>query len=637
MAVPEGLETLVDFDYGGDVQALLAANRRLVAQCQELLAENVALRAAVIGGLGRLTGDAKCPDVRGLAGAGIDPPAEAAVETRPEVPAATSLPPLSSPPPPSAQAASKSKKGKSEVADDAGDSGQSQAMLVARVVAAEVKGSESTPSGHASSAVEPRSTSVTSVFIGGVVRPLAIIDQFSTTTECFVHEGVLSKLPYFANRAGRWSSGGAEKLWLPSGCTHSSFAAVMCRLYSVDERWTQADWIRILGADLSVAYGSMLLLKMLLATELVQEVLAVIRQLASDASSFAWLQQEADRLYIPELEGFCVASDHVALDATALKQAALNAMKGSTEGRHLLKTILATREQRGLAEGDAAALISVLAGHSSYMTRACTHSAGKARWRHGAAVGPRRAYRVSSCDFFRPFRIPVESFGWLWQMVEEQVDREPELFQSAITVFQALQWLEYDVNANRRGLESAAGSHRLRHLPEGPSKQAIRRAYASFILLGLRLLHRGHISQDVFLEAFSCGTLSSAQAPEGLAGTRRNLLHFQSYTQRFCPNYVDGVAVVTVVLSNISDGARASIFTMIPNFSDWQWAFTPGAVRSLSDEQQMVCVKGCTPKWLTSEVCGALRGEARAAARARLLPQVGGLSAGQRDFMRTAA
>eukprot|EP00927_Polykrikos_kofoidii_P070513 TRINITY_DN6687_c0_g1_i1.p1 TRINITY_DN6687_c0_g1~~TRINITY_DN6687_c0_g1_i1.p1 ORF type:complete len:638 (+),score=77.30 TRINITY_DN6687_c0_g1_i1:197-2110(+) len=631
MAVPEGLDSISDFEYKGDVQALLASHRLLVARCRGLVAENAALRAAANGGLGRPSSDAQCPDVGEGAGARIDPLSDVVTL---EVPVtASSSPPLSSSRP-AAHLASKGKKGLVGVCDGVRVVEHNHATSVARAEVAGVQGSESTPVGHASSTFVSRSTSVTSMFIKGVVRPLMVIDQFSNSAECFVHEGVLNKLPYFANRAGKWGSDGTEKLWLPNCCSHSSFSAVMCRLYSVDEHWTQADWTRIMGAELTVAYGALLLLKMLLATDIVQEVLAVIRHTASDASSVAWLRQEAICLDIQELEGFCVASDQVALDATALQQAALNTMKGSTEGRQLLKTILATREKRGLAPGDAAALISVLADHCSYMTRGCTHSVGRARVRHGAVVGTGRAYRVSSCDFFRPFRIPIDSFGWLWQMVEEQVDREPELFQSATAVFKALQWLEYDVSANRRGHESAAGSHGLRHLPEGPSKQAIRRAFASFLLLGLRLLHRGHICQSVFLEAFSCGTLSSSQAPEGLVGTRRNLLHFQSYTQRFCPNYVDSVAVVAVVLSNISDGARDSILAMVPNFSDWQSAFTPSAVRSLSDEQQIACVAGCTQKWLTGEVCAALRGEASASARAKLSLQVGGLSSAQREFLK---
>lgn len=589
----------LDSDLPRAIQALLAAHGRMAAELQVVRAENAALRAAVDKGLAQSLGEELNSNTDGRKQQGIYSQDEAA-----KVSSGSCL----------ARDSGGSCDGQENV-------GLHEQRLMSALAAY--------PQPEAPAASAPQE----SLFTGGV-RRLAVIDEFAVTVELFMHESIIRKLPYFEVRSDRWGSSDAEELHLPSCCTHLSFTAVLCRLYSLDVHWSPADWTRVLGEDLSEAYGALLLLKMLLATNLVHEVVAVVRQLASDATSVAWLQRVAEGLDIPELEGFCAASEPVALDAAALKQAALSAMKGSAEGRRLLKDILAKREAEGLASGDAEALISVLQDHDNYIMRSCTHSMSGV-WSRRAAVactiGPHRVWAI---DFFRPLRIPLDSFGWLWHVIRECVHKEPGLFGTVLSAFQALQWLEYDVSANRHGHESLAGSRRLRHLPEAASKQGIRRAYSSYLLLGLSLLDRGHIGDEAFLKAISCGALSSFQAPEGLNGRRRNILHFQSSAQRPSSNYVDRIDVVAMVLSSVNNGLRTSILSLVPNFSEWQWAFSPVAVGSLSDEQQTVCVRGCTLKWLTPEVCVVLRGNARAAACERLTAHVGGLNAGQRDFVR---
>jgi len=452
--------------------------------------------------------------------------------------------------------------------------------------------------------------------------------------ELYMHESIMRKLPYFEVRTNRWGTGDAEEFHLPDCCSHQCFNAVLCRLYSLNVHWSPADWTRVLGTDLSEAYGALLLVKMLLAAELVHEVLAVVRQLASDTTSVSWLQREAQGLDIPELEGFCAASD-VALDAATLKQSALSAMKGSAEGRRLFKSVLAKREAEGLADGDAEALVSALREHDNYVTPSCTHSiCGAARFRRAGVTSTLGPHRIWACDFFRPFRIPIESFSWLWHLIQERVQTEPRLFSTTLAAFHDLQWLEFDVNANRHGHESISGSRRLRHLPETASKQSIRRAYASYLQLGLDLIHRGHLSDHEFLEAFSCGTFASSQAPEGLRGRRRNILHFQPTAQRPCTNYVDNINLLELVLSSINDSLRGAALGLVADFRDWQWAFSAAAVCSLSDAQQTQCVQGCTLKWLTREVCAAFRGQARGLACARLSAHVGSITLGQQAFLR---
>jgi hypothetical protein len=170
--------------------------------------------------------------------------------------------------------------------------------------------------------------------------------------------------------------------------------------------------------------------------------------------------------------------------------------------------------------------------------------------------------------------------------------------------------------------------------PEGLGRWTIRKAFASYILLGLRLLGRGHIGSATFLQALSCGVLSSSQAPDGLTGVRRNILKFQPSAKSLCQNFVDGIDLVAIVLSTVDNGTRSSILSLVPTFSAWQWAFSTEALRSLSDDQQTMCVRSCTVKWLTCEICTALRGEARALARANLAPFIGRLSLQQQNFMR---
>lgn len=589
----------LDSDLPRAIQALLAAHCRMSTELQAVRAENAALRAAMAKGLEHSLGGDLNRNIDGRKQHGIDLEDEA----------------------------EKVSSGSCSARDSAESCIGEEHVGVCEQVQMAALATFSQPEAPAVSAPQE------SFFDGGVHR-LAIIDEFAVTVELFMHESIIRKLPYFEARADRWGSSDAEELHLPRCCTHLSFRAVLCRLYSLDAHWSPADWTRVLGEDLLEAYGVLLLLKMLLATELVHEVVALVRQLASDETSVAWLQRAVEGLDIPELEGFCSVSESVALDAAALKQATLSAMTGPAQGRQLLKDVLAKRAAEGLAGGDAAALVCVLQGHGDYTVRLSTYSLTSARNRRCAAVGAQGSHRTVACDFFRPFRIPLESFSWLWQLIRESIQKEPGLFRAALAAFQALQWLEYDVSANRHGQESVAGSRRLRHLPEAGSKQGIRRAYASYLLLGLSLLDRGHISDDAFLEAFSCGSLSPAQAPEGLSGRRRNILHFQPSAQRHSSNYVDRTDVVAKVLSGVSDGLRASILSLVPSFSEWQWAFSAAAVASLADEQQAGCARGCTLGWLSARVCAALRGEARSVARARLLAHAGSLGAGQRAFVR---
>mmetsp|Transcript_96305 Transcript_96305/g.296960 ORF Transcript_96305/g.296960 Transcript_96305/m.296960 type:complete len:609 (-) Transcript_96305:458-2284(-) len=586
-------------DLPREVQALLAAHGRVTAELQRVRAENAELKAAMAKGLRHSLGGELNGDIDGRQEQGIYSPDEAE----------------------KVSSGSSSARDSSESCDGQEHAGVHEQSVLAAVSALPQ------PGGPAAS------TRQESLFTGGV-RRLAVIDEFAVTVELFVHQSIIRKLPYFEARSDRWGSSDAEELHLPSCCTHAGFSAVLCRLYSLDSHWSPADWIRALGEDLAQAYGTLLLLKMLLATNLVDEVVSLVRQLAVDAASVAWLQRVAGGLDVPELDGFCAASGSVVLDTAALKQATLSAMKGSAEGRLLLEDVLAKREAEGLAEGDAEALICVLRDHDSYTVQSCTHSLASARPRRAAAFCAAGSHRAVACDFFRPFRVPLESFSWLWQLVRDSVQKGPGLFQTTLAAFRALQWLEYDVSANRHGQESAAGSRRLRHLPEAGAKQGIRRAYASYLLLGLSLLDRGHIDEDAFIEAFTCGALSPAQAPEGLTGRRRNILHFQSSAQRPSSNYVDRMDVVAMVFSSVSDALRASLLSLVPSFSEWQWAFSAVAVGSLSDEQQLACARGCTLSWLSAKVCTALRGEARSVARSRLTTQVGSLSAGQQNFVR---
>lgn len=464
---------------------------------------------------------------------------------------------------------------------------------------------------------------VASVF-ASEARCLVVIDESAVAVKFFVHEIILNKLPYFEAREARWDKGDAGNLRLPGSCSHADFGAILSRLYSLETRWSPPDWVRILGEDLSAAFSVLLLLKMFLANSLVPEVLAVVRQLASDADSRKWLQHATDGLDIPELEGYGrEPSPVVFLESVALQQAALDAMKSSADGRRLFKAILSKREAVGLADQDTATLISVFRDHASYITLNRIHSLSDMR----PTSGP--AFRRRAVDFFRPFSIPVEGFAWLWKLIEDGVERNPSLFYDALDAFRSLQWLEHVVNANRHGEESALGSRRLLYVPEVASKQAIRRAYASFLMLGLRLLTRGHIGVEALLEAFSCGV---AQATDHAPHTRHNLLQFQPL-EHPSAGYVYGADVVAAVLSGIGDDARTTVLAMVPQFKDWQWAFTPRAVRCLSEPEQVACVRSCTISWLTGEVCAALHRRARALAEAKLAPGIGKLDEGQRAFM----
>lgn len=478
----------------------------------------------------------------------------------------------------------------------------------------------------------PNSARTTAPVFADGVRCLTAVDESEHTIKFFVHEGVLRKLPYFEVEAARWQTRDASEFHLPSHCPHAAFSAILCRLYATDSRWTPADWITVLGEDISVAYGALLLAKMFLASDLVPEVLAVVQQLASNADNVAWLQGTIKGIELPELQGFHAASDPYALDEEALKQAALSAMKGSAEGRQLFKAILSRRESIGLAGGDAAALFAVLADHASYVSHWCTHGTRDVRHGHARGESMAGAYQVWACDFFKPFAIPAIGFSWLWQIAIERIECQPELYGAAFAVFQSLQWLEYEISANRRGREAPGGSRRLLHVPEAATKQTIRRAYASFLLLGVRLLGRARLEAGAFVEAFTAGTLTSAQAPEGLAGRRRNVLSFQQ-SGRGSSTYVDDTDLVAAVLSGVEDNVSDLLLGCVPNFRDWQWAFSPAAVRALSDDQQAACTKACSTKWLTGETCNALRGPARAAARLRLAPLLGSLDAQQRAFM----
>jgi len=278
-------------------------------------------------------------------------------------------------------------------------------------------------------------------------------------------------------------------------------------------------------------------------------------------------------------------------------------------------------------------LISTLKDHTSYVSHSGTHAMRDGRPSHASLAGMAGSYRSLACDFFKPFSLPVEGFEWLWQIIAEQVACEPHLYISAFTVFQELQWLECEVSANRRGEESASGSRRLLHVPKTQSKRAVRRAFAAFLMLGLGFLRRGHIDTEVLLTVFSSCTQTSAQAPEGLVGRRRNLLHIQPAGRSSSPNYVDCTDVVAAVMSSVSDDVRSSLLASFPSFQECQWAFSVSAVRSLSDAQQLKCVQDCTFEWLTGEMCTALRGEACHAARAKLALRIGCLDAEQQAFM----
>jgi len=449
----------------------------------------------------------------------------------------------------------------------------------------------------------------------------------------FVHEEVLQKLPYFEVRAARWQHCDAIEFHLPSSCRHTALSAIFYRLYAVDAHWTCAEWIKVLGTEISAAFGTFLLAKLFLADDLVPEVLAVIQQLASDEGSCAWLRRALEAVDLPELQGFSSASDLVLFEDGTLQQAALSAMKGSAESRELLEVMLSKRDCIGLAAGDAAALIAVLTDCEGYLVHRCTYSVHDVQSGHAPGLGVACTYSILACDFFKPFAIPAEGFNWLWQLVSDRVERQPELFGMALGAFQSMQWLQYEVSANRKGRESDAGSKRLVHVPEAECKRAIRRAFASLLMLGVRLLRRGHISAVALVEAFAAGTFSSAQAPVGFAGKRRNLLNFQQAGRRSA-TYVDGTDLIAHVFCGVGEGVAELLLGCVSDFRDWQWAFSPDAVRGLADKQQVACVRGCSTKWLKGETCRALRGEAKLAARHRLAGLLGGLDAAQLSFMR---
>merc|ERR1711933_406605 len=110
-------------------------------------------------------------------------------------------------------------------------------------------------------------------------------------------------------------------------------------------------------------------------------------------------------------------------------------MQGSAEGRRLLSAIVAKRESAGLARGDMAALILALRDHDSYLSRSCTHRTPRARaTRSGALSAPGR-YRARVCDFFQPFKIPLDGFNWLWKLIEERLAHEPELYAPTLAIF----------------------------------------------------------------------------------------------------------------------------------------------------------------------------------------------------------
>lgn len=583
----------IDSDLPRAIQALLAAHCRMTTELQAVRAENADLRAAVRKGLGE-----DLPS-------NMDGRNKQGIESRDDSTG------------PASPACSARSSGESSGGED--DASTHEQRLLAL--------SSAFPLPEAPAATSPQES-----LFAGAVRRLSVIDEFAVTAELFVHESIIRRLPYFEVRADRWASSDAAELRLPSCCTHLAFRAVLSRLYSLDARWSPADWARVLGEDLSEAYGTLLLLKLLLAADLVLEVAALVRTLASDKASVAWLQRVAAGLDVPELEGFfSSAAESTILDAAALKQAALSAMKGPSEGRQLFQDFLAKREAEGLAGQHAQALLSAFMDYEAYVVRSCSHSLTGATQARRAAT-----HHVATCDFFRPFRIPLESFSWLWQLLCECVQREPALFRSVLPAFQKLQWLEYDVTANRHGQESTMGSRRLRHLPEASSKQCMRRAYASYLLLGLSLLDRGHIEEDAFLEAFSCGAVASPQAADSFFGGRcRNILHFQPSAQRPSSNYVDRLDVIAMVLSSVSADLGASILALVPSFREWQWAFSAVAVASLSDGQQAACARGSTLRWLSDKVLTVLRGEARSIACERLMSHIGVLTSGQRSFVLT--
>jgi len=583
-------------EFGGFPEALAAAYSRQAAELRELRAENAALRAALAEPAAGTAEPCHAPEVLDRGGCGdhvqreghADLPAALAVASPPQPPDVspalwqTAAPPHGGPDP------------KLSSLDC--------------------------------------STAAASVFVDGT-RRLVAVDESSLSVEFFIHEHILFKMPYFEARAARWAVGDAGELHLPKHCPHSALNSLVQRLYAVDVQWSVPDWLRVLDPDLPAAFGTLLLAKMLLASDLVPEVLMVVRQMASDADSVAWLQRALEGLDVPELEGFGRASDPAPWDSATLRQAALSAMKGPAEGRRLFSASVAGRESVGLAVGGTAALISVLQDCGSYVSHSCTHRRPRARAaRSEAAAGAAGRYRAWVCDFFQPLRVPAEGFQWLWELVEGRLVHEPELYAQALGAFQALQWLEHDASANRRGEASATGTKRLLYVPESTTKHAIRRTFASFLRLGLKLLNRGQIGADTFVAAFSCGVLSPAQAPGASAGRRRNLLQFKAREDRV-PGSMYSTDLVATVLSSVSAGVSASIVSSIPSFKECQGAFTPDAVRSLADEQQAACVRACSLQWLTGGLCTVLRGEARSVACSRLAPNVGTLSSDQRAFM----
>eukprot|EP00931_Biecheleriopsis_adriatica_P048258 TRINITY_DN27889_c4_g1_i1.p1 TRINITY_DN27889_c4_g1~~TRINITY_DN27889_c4_g1_i1.p1 ORF type:complete len:619 (-),score=104.44 TRINITY_DN27889_c4_g1_i1:82-1938(-) len=469
--------------------------------------------------------------------------------------------------------------------------------------------------------------------LAGGVQRCVVFDTSEQSVEFFLHDSVLQKLHYFEIRAARWQSDAAIELHLPSHCPHRAFSALLQRLYSTSVRWSPADWIELLGADIGTVYGTLLLVKMLLASDLVPEVLATLRHLSSDAESVAWLRDALQTVELPELQGFNEA-DLLEVSSETLKEAALSAVKGSPEGRQLLEALLLKRDTINVVAGDTTTLISVLQDCASYVSHRCTQSCQNVHSSRALGLSSDAAYKAWACHFVKPFRIPVHGFEWLWQLLLGRIEQEPHLFAPSILVFKTMQWLESEVAANRKGQESLRGSRTLLHIPEARSKQAIRRAFSQFLLLGVQLNSRGHLHDDALMEAFSLGTHTSAQAPAGLvAGKRRNLLSFQQQPHRTSCVFVDDVDLLCGVLCGVGHRLADRLLGCIADFKDFQWSFSPDTVRGISDEQQVVCAASSSTKWLTGDICRAFRKDARATARLRLAPFMGSLDADQRAFM----
>mmetsp|Transcript_52335 Transcript_52335/g.147357 ORF Transcript_52335/g.147357 Transcript_52335/m.147357 type:complete len:540 (-) Transcript_52335:93-1712(-) len=444
----------------------------------------------------------------------------------------------------------------------------------------------------------------------------------SSSALIHVHASVLQDVPYFEVRGARWERDGPIDLQLPCNCPMLAAYLVVQRLYG--GVWSIPTWQIACQDDLECALGAALIAKMLMLPLLTDEIVPVVRSLATDAGSRSMLSDAATKFEIPELNDYSDCRLTANFDPQLAEQMVSNAVCEEA-GRDAASSVLAAWQQEGASSKQLVEVMLEVMRGKKYMTKT----------RSKAYSGIFR-YPCALAD--EGVSIKSGAFSWLWSLLRKHLMRNPDYFERVCDAFAVLRDTEYWFRANSRGRASALGqSSRFMQLAEH-AKLEVRSAFGEFLLLVTQWLQQGSIELEGYLRAV--GFLSGAH-PKMILGQASLIQEYHNlfkvpWAYADCNTSSEDlshfVEVYTQMFSAVSSDARNRLFSAA--ISNKQWCLlTLQMVRIVPEEQQLEFVEGVQWNELSVSHCQCLRGSALRAAKAKLLTHVGQLHAELRDLL----